>query len=77
MKGWTRSLGKLELTFGKNAVWEMVSSNNLAKGNDGNYAANLTKLALDDAHVYSERLPVPGIFISARIWKKIFRTVCT
>lgn len=52
MKGWTRSLGKLELTFGKNAVWEMVSSNNLAKGNDGNYAANLTKLALDDAHVY-------------------------
>lgn len=52
MKGWTRSLGKLELTFGKNAVWEMVSSNHLAKGNDGNYAANLTKLALDDAHVY-------------------------
>lgn len=52
LRGWARSLGTLELTFGKNAVWEMVSSNNLAKGNDGNYSANLTKLALDDAHVY-------------------------
>lgn len=52
LEGWTRSLGTMELSFGKNAVWEMVSSNNLAKGDDGKYAANLTKLALDDSHVY-------------------------
>ena len=52
LRGWARSQGDLDLSFGKNAVWEMVSSNHLAKGNAGNYAANLTKLALDDAHVY-------------------------
>lgn len=52
LKGWTRSLGTLELTFGKSAVWEMVSSNKLEKASDGKYAANLTKLALDGSHVY-------------------------
>ena len=52
LRGWTRSQGDLDLSFGKNAVWEVVSSNQLAKESDGRYAGNLTKLALDGAHVY-------------------------
>lgn len=52
LRGWARSLGDLELSFGKNAVWEVVSSNQLTKENDGRYAGNLTKLALDGSRVY-------------------------
>lgn len=53
LKGWasTNGNGALNLTFGKDAVWEMVSSNKLTK-DDGKYTSNLTKLALDDSHVY-------------------------
>ena len=52
LRGWTRSLGDLDLSFGKNAVWEMVSSNQLTKEADGRYAGNLTKLALNGSRVY-------------------------
>ncbi len=52
LRGWARSQGDLDLSFGKKAVWEVVSSNQLTKESDGRYAGNLTKLALDGAHVY-------------------------
>lgn len=52
LRGWARSLGDLDLSFGKNAVWEMVSSNQLTKEADGRYAGNLTKLALNGSRVY-------------------------
>ena len=52
LKGWTRGSGTLDLAFGKNAVWEMVSSNTLTKGANGKYSGNLTRLALDGSHVY-------------------------
>ena len=52
LRGWARSLGDLDLSFGKNAVWEMVSSNQLTKEDDGRYAGDLTKLALNGSRVY-------------------------
>lgn len=55
LKAWTYNtgnLGNLSLTFGEDAVWEMVASNTLTKGTDGKYTGNLTSLSLDGSNVY-------------------------